>query len=486
MSSPDLIQQLQFIAEDDSMCCAELLSKLNELAFDLCSEGPATIVEIGAYRGASTAALALAARAAGQGIVHSIDPHKSHKGLLGGRFSEKDHQKYEQRLQNLRITNWVIHYCKRSEDVAKDWEHSIDLLWIDGDHSYDGIASDISLWVRHVRPGGFLFLDDATTGSEVSEAIRDHLPFSLFVPIEKLGRTLILQRVERPRTLYLCGGMQSSGTTLVSMCFLQRDDMDGVYDMDNPFIQQDFSKVFTKRVWVKMTIGSFRLAELVNLYSAQGWDVRPILVIRNEGEILASLKNKWYGLDGCTGDDPPLLVRLLRYRHDIQDCADLGWTKLDYAELIERPEEALRSSCVSMGLEWDPRMSDWSVDPTAFAYPSDGNLSLRESFQDGQGLLHAIKRYKPRTGSDQGNITSSSQSGKMNIVAHSDTADAFRTNVQNAVLPPLRFRGTRRQTIERRLSEHRAYIQRLYRHRVIGPILALWARYVNCDLKPPK
>ena len=38
---------------------------------------------------------------------------------------------------------------------------------------------------------------------------------------------------EPRKTLYLCGGLQSSGTTLVSWCFLQRADMNGALDADN-------------------------------------------------------------------------------------------------------------------------------------------------------------------------------------------------------------------------------------------------------------
>ena len=32
----------------------------------------------------------------------------------------------------------------------------------------------------------------------------------------------------KDRILYLCAGLQSGGTTLISWCFLQRSDMDGI------------------------------------------------------------------------------------------------------------------------------------------------------------------------------------------------------------------------------------------------------------------
>ena len=41
---------------------------------------------------------------------------------------------------------------------------------------------------------------------------------------------------DRTNVLYLCGGLQSSGSTLVSWCFLQRPDMDGVLDADSDLL----------------------------------------------------------------------------------------------------------------------------------------------------------------------------------------------------------------------------------------------------------
>ncbi len=38
------------------------------------------------------------------------------------------------------------------------------------------------------------------------------------------------------KSLLLCGGLQSSGTTLISYCFLQRGDTDGVLDADNDLL----------------------------------------------------------------------------------------------------------------------------------------------------------------------------------------------------------------------------------------------------------
>jgi hypothetical protein len=62
----------------------------------------------------------------------------------------------------------------------------------------------------------------------------------------------------RPHRLILAAGLQSGGSTLVSWCFLQRGDTDGLLDMENSVIHVAFDRVRTPVVWAKMTIGSFR------------------------------------------------------------------------------------------------------------------------------------------------------------------------------------------------------------------------------------
>lgn len=463
------------------MSSAGLLERLYLLAREAAGRG-GTVVEIGAWRGASTVALALGLRDAGRGCVCSIDPHAEFTGVLGGRFSEADHAAFLKNIEQHDVAGWVDHRCMTSAAAAKDWQGRIDLLWIDGDHRYDGIANDIRLWVPHLADDGWLVLDDHTPGSDVEVAVRDHLPFAHFQPVERIGKTLILRKT-MARTLFLCAGMQSSGSTLVSMCFLQRGDMDGVYDLDNPVIQQDFSRVFTADVWVKMTIGSFRLAEVVALYEAQGWNVRALLVQRETADILASLTGKWYGNDGSTGDDPPLFIRLLRYRDDLRDAAAAGWPVLRYEDFVVAPEQELQRVCTALELPWDPAMMTWPRGVDSFAYPSLGSESLRKTLESGVGLFDVIARYR-------------------DIAEHRSPADPVGVALAGELLrcveggegalPPSRYYGTRRDRLERQIEQlHRemrrrdvavSYIERLLRHAVLGRVIRLWARFVNPSL----
>ncbi|MEQ8496816.1 MAG: hypothetical protein RLW42_21575, partial [Gammaproteobacteria bacterium] len=272
---------------------------------------------------------------------------------------------------------------------------AVDLLRLKGGADYETTAQLLQRWLPCLAGDAIMMVDGYQAGSAAARAIGEHVPFAHFLPAPIEGELLVLRRTTQPRQLVLCGGMQSSGSSLVSMCFLQRGDLDGVYDLDNPLVQQDFTRVTTSHAWVKMTIGAFRLGELAALYRAQGWQVSVLLVTRELREILVSLAGKWYGHDGCTGDDPPLYTRLLRYREDLREAAAHDWVCIEHAALLADPAAVLGRTCAALGLPWDDGMLDWPRDPDTFAYPSLGNESLRASLGAG-GVAAAISRYRQR------------------------------------------------------------------------------------------
>lgn len=47
-----------------------------------------------------------------------------------------------------------------SSTVGKQWDKPIDLLFIDGDHSYTGCKADIEAWIPHVKIGGVVIFHD--------------------------------------------------------------------------------------------------------------------------------------------------------------------------------------------------------------------------------------------------------------------------------------------------------------------------------------
>jgi hypothetical protein len=48
-----------------------------------------------------------------------------------------------------------------SEQIVQDWRVPVALLWIDGDHRYDGVRRDFESWRPHLIQGATVVFDDA-------------------------------------------------------------------------------------------------------------------------------------------------------------------------------------------------------------------------------------------------------------------------------------------------------------------------------------
>lgn len=476
----------------DSMVSAATLDLLQRYARDAAQQGAGTIVEIGAYRGGSTIALAKGVRDAGRGRVTSIDPHLPATGIYGGKFSQDDHRIYLENLQRFGVASWVNHLCTDSRTAAANWPSPIDLLWIDGDHSYAGVASDILHWIPHIGDHGIVVFDDVEPGSEVEAAIRDHLPFSRFRRVERIDHVIVFRKEHQPRTLYLCGGLQSSGSTLVSWCFLQRHDLDGIFDMENSVIHQDFSRVHTESVWLKMTIGSFRLIELVSLYEAQGWTVKPFLVHRDLVSVYRSLRGKPYGFDGATGDEPPIFIRIQRYLADLEVFRVRDWPVLSYENLVRNPRGELERVCTLLGLAWDEAMISWPKNETSIAYMANGNPTFQSTKQGTPDLFSSIAKFQQR----EATLKASNEADYLGIMLNDlDRSSSFTSKptdnsaLNNRTLPPVKFMGTRRQFLEteyNRLSQTEYDLNRILNHVIFGRLLKLWKRFINSSFPAKK
>jgi hypothetical protein len=193
------------------------------------------------------------------------------------------------------------------------------------------------------------------------------------------------------KALVLCGGLQSSGTTLISYCFLQRADIDGVLDADNDLLPALDANLARPFAWYKTTISAFRLSEIAQHYRDDGWKVRTLLVIRDLRDVWASLRKKPYGRNGITAEDPPLRLRVRRFVHDWRDAAKNGTVLLRYEDFIRSPENSLKQVCGQLALPWDPAMIAWPKSPHEIADRRNGNSSFWDSRDT--NLLQTLERY---------------------------------------------------------------------------------------------
>jgi hypothetical protein len=292
------------------------------------------------------------------------------------------------------------------------------------------------------------------------------------------------------RDLFLAAGLQSGGTTLVSWCFLQRGDMDGVLDL-YPDVLTPISETHARFAWAKGTIASFTFDEIADYYRWQGWDVHPLLIVRDVRDAYSSLQRKWYGPNGTTAEDPPLRTRFLRFHASWQTFVENGWPVLCYERLVKDPEHELRSICGQLGLDWDPAMLAWPKPAEHICTFAIGNQTLLESLGDG-GIAGALIQQPKRCQWDDIGASDmrwlQEQFGDMIAAFDYPSFPAPGTAVTVDHLPS--FEVTRRHATERQidalyqqLENRKAAILRLRNHPVLGRLIRIWAKWVNPSLR---
>ncbi|HEY1423089.1 MAG TPA: class I SAM-dependent methyltransferase [Candidatus Acidoferrum sp.] len=130
--------------------------------FAACVPATGTIVEIGSFKGRSTVMLAKVASHYSLGPVVAIDPHNS-PILLDHQVAEAA-SSYPDFLNSIKaagVFNDVEPQVAYSAQVAATWSRPIRLLWIDGDHSYEGAKQDLNGFLPHLVPSGVLAFHDA-------------------------------------------------------------------------------------------------------------------------------------------------------------------------------------------------------------------------------------------------------------------------------------------------------------------------------------
>ena len=181
------------------------------------------------------------------------------------------------------------------------------------------------------------------------------------------------------RVIVLCTGLQGSGSSLISWCFLQRCDTDGALDACGDAIVRPPKRAQSSILWYKTTISSFRTIDLIRCAEDDGYTVKPLLIVRDVRVAWASLIGKPYGINGTTAEDPPLRLRFRRFLDDWRTFQEHGWPILSYEQFVRSPEESLRTTCEALEMSWDSGMVDWPKPAEEIADARHGNRTFRSS-----------------------------------------------------------------------------------------------------------
>lgn len=112
----------------------------------------ALCVEIGSYLGASSLCIASSSNCQ---KIFCVDTWHN-EGMAEG---QKD--TYQDFLYNTRsFAHKIFPLRGKSAEIGNSFHEKIDFLFIDGDHSYDGVKQDIKIWLPKLRSRGVIIMHD--------------------------------------------------------------------------------------------------------------------------------------------------------------------------------------------------------------------------------------------------------------------------------------------------------------------------------------
>src|SRR5436305_12674393 len=147
------------------------------------AQRPETVVEIGSYLGRSTVFFALTLqRLGGSGRMVAIDPHTGDRQQLDGLASRTlpSFEPFQEHCRAAGVATLVDAQVASSLDAAARWDGSIDLLFIDGWHSYDAVVADGEAWLPHLSEHGIVLFDDYVAYQEVADGVQELADRGLF------------------------------------------------------------------------------------------------------------------------------------------------------------------------------------------------------------------------------------------------------------------------------------------------------------------
>jgi predicted O-methyltransferase YrrM len=123
------------------------------------SQQPKVCVEIGSARGKSACFISRALEDnGGEGKLYAIDPHTQTQ--WNDHESVNSYDIMKQNLEAFGVSHRVEIVREYSGNAARNWNKPIDMLFIDGDHSYEGCKADWDLFSPHVSQFGVVIFHD--------------------------------------------------------------------------------------------------------------------------------------------------------------------------------------------------------------------------------------------------------------------------------------------------------------------------------------
>jgi len=130
--------------------------------------GAPAVVEVGSFKGRSTSFLAAGCHLAGRGHVYAVDHFRGSPEHQQGGHEETAEivsdgttlNAFRKNIAGFGLQSYVTEIVGSSGEIAQSWSRPVRLLFIDGDHSYDGTSADYNAWYPFVEKGGIICMHD--------------------------------------------------------------------------------------------------------------------------------------------------------------------------------------------------------------------------------------------------------------------------------------------------------------------------------------
>ena len=137
----------------------------------------ARYLEVGSWLGLSSIVVAngLLANMNLQARIYCVDTWRGsaeHQGMPEVALDDL-HSQCVRNIKDAQVDCFIELIRGESGEVARTWrDEPLDLVFIDGDHSFTGCMRDLRSWHRLLKPSGRLLGHDATPGGDVEAAVR--------------------------------------------------------------------------------------------------------------------------------------------------------------------------------------------------------------------------------------------------------------------------------------------------------------------------
>ena len=163
------------------------------------ARGRQAVVEIGVYEGSSAIVLARALGA--DADLHLVDPFVDESGWAlpagWGASASATRRAVERAVdgEGARL-HWHI---ERSQELGLRFGEQVDVVFVDGDHSPEGVREDWRAWHPHVRSGGVMAFHDASEPGSgpaqvVEELFRSEQPVQGWTITHEVGSVVAVSR----------------------------------------------------------------------------------------------------------------------------------------------------------------------------------------------------------------------------------------------------------------------------------------------------